>query len=107
MAALRFIIGLIITISIALIAVLNRDIISFTWSPLHNSIDLPIYALILAPMAIGFIFGGAVVWINSSKLRKEKRKQKKNIKMLEKEVANLKEDKFTPAAPAIIVKEKE
>lgn len=99
MAILRFLIGLIITITIALFAVLNRGEASFTWSPVHDSITLPIYIIILGSMAAGFIFGGAIVWLNAGKLRKEKRKQKKNIKMLEKEVERLKEDKYATQPP--------
>ncbi len=91
MAALRFIIGLVLTICIAMLAVLNRDMASFTWSPIHDSVTLPVYAIILASMAVGFIFGGVVVWLNHGKTRKERRKQKKNIKTLEKEVIRLKE----------------
>ncbi len=94
MAALRFIIGLVIAVFIALLAVLNRGDMEFTWSPIHNSITLPLYAVILSAMAFGFIIGGASVWLNYGKHRSEKRRQKKKIKSLEKEIAGFKEDEF-------------
>ena len=99
MAILRFIIGLIITIFIAAFAVLNREEVLLTWSPIHDPITLPIYAVALASMAIGFIIGGTIVWLNAGKVRKEKRKQKKNIKILEKELSRLKDGKFTATVP--------
>ncbi len=98
MAVLRFIIGLIITIFISLLAILNRSELDFTWSPVHDSITLPIYAVILSAMAFGFIIGGVIVWLNAGKLRKERRKQRKDIKLLEKEVTRLKlKDNLTPS----------
>ncbi len=93
MVILRFIIGFIITVSITIISVLNRNIISFTWSPVHENVQLPIYFIILVFFLIGFLFGGINVWINHSKIRKERRKQKKIIETLEKEIENLKKEK--------------
>lgn len=102
MAVLRFLFGIVITVCIAVFAVLNRDAISVTWNPFFDdsAVMLPIYVLVLASMAFGFILGGLLVWINASNLRKEKRRQKRDIKLLETEVGRLKEDKLTAGMPA-------
>lgn len=102
MAVLRFLFGIVITVCIAVFAVLNRDAISVTWNPFFDdsAVMLPIYVLVLASMAFGFILGGLLVWINASNLRKEKRRQKRDIKLLETEVGRLKEDKLTADMPA-------
>ncbi len=99
MAVIRWIIGLIITICIASMAVMNRHNVTLLWSPINDDLTLPLYAIILLSMAVGFIFGGILVWINTGKTRKEKRRQKKEIKLLEKEVSRLKENKFTTNPP--------
>ena len=104
MSILRWFVGFIITVCVAGFAAMNRDDISVIWHPLDSSsIMLPLYLVVLGSMAFGFIFGGAVVWMNGGKVRREKRKAKKEIKLLEKEVNRLKDDKFTPAAPAVDV----
>jgi uncharacterized integral membrane protein len=99
MAFLRAILGLMITALIAALAVMNREQINFTWSPLHDPLNMPFYAVLLFSMAFGFVFGGAVVWLNMSSLRRQKREQKKEIKTLEKEVEKLHEKQLnTPPA---------
>ena len=102
MAVIRFLFGFVLTVGIALFAVLNRDIIPVTWNPISDDsvLMLPVYVVILASMASGFIFGGCIVWLNMGGLRKVKRKQKRDIKRLEKEVGRLKEDKFQSGMPA-------
>tara|TARA_R110002072_G_scaffold77949_2_gene181202 strand:- start:44 stop:379 length:336 start_codon:yes stop_codon:yes gene_type:complete len=111
MAILRWVIGLLITIAISAFAVMNDEMVLITFSPVHEPISLPVYLIVLGFMAFGFIFGSIVTWLNGAKLRKTRRKQKKEIRILEKEVERLKEDKFAaqtpPAAdifPAIIAK---
>ncbi len=99
MAVIRWIIGLIITICIALIAIMNRHEVTFSWSPVNDNLTLPLYAIILSSMVVGFIFGGIMVWINSGKIRKERRKQKKEIKLLEKEITRLKENELNTSSP--------
>ena len=104
MSFLRWIIGFIITVCVAGFAAMNRDSISVIWHPLDaSSLMLPLYIVVLGSMGLGFIFGGAVVWMNGSKVRRDKRKQKKEIRLLEKEIGRLKDDKFTPSAPAVDV----
>lgn len=90
------------TVGIALFAVLNRDVIPVTWNPVSEDsvLMLPVYIVILVSMASGFIFGGSVVWLNMGGLRKVKRKQKRDIKRLEKEVGRLKEGKLSTGMPA-------
>ncbi len=100
MALLRFALGLVITVAIAVAAVLNRGDVAFTWNPAGDVVTLPLYAVALCAMAVGFIFGGAIVWLNMGKLRREKRRQAKEIKLLEREMKKLKEDHFSAAPPA-------
>lgn len=113
MVVIRFLFGLSITVCIAVFAVLNRDAISVIWNPFSDdsALMMPVYVLILASMAFGFVFGGLLVWMNAGGARKDKRKQKRDMKILEKEVGRLKEDKFqssgmpaTEIFPALPVK---
>lgn len=100
MAFLRWIAGFLIAIAIAGWAAFNRTPVEMIWSPVHDPVSMPLYLVGLAALAAGFIFGGAVVWINSAPLRREKRRQGKEIRILEKEIGTLKKEKSGESPPA-------
>lgn len=105
---IRSLIALILTAIIAIFAVMNREDVSVLWSPFHEEIVLPLYAVILGSLLAGFVVGGCVVWVNNSGLRKTRRQQKKKIKGLEKELTEAQmlhahdapPSDFFPALPA-------
>ncbi len=92
MAILRWFLGFLITVAVATVAVMNTGSVEITYSPVHEAINLPIYLILLLPMAFGFLFGGAVVWLNMGKLRRDRRQKKREIKILEKEVSRLQKE---------------
>lgn len=94
MSFIKSIFAFLLTILIAGFCIINAQSIEVSWSPIHDALSLPLYALILGALTFGFIIGAVSVWLNSSTLRKTKRQQKKQIKNLEKELA-----KTTPSAP--------
>jgi len=100
MFVIRGIIGLVLTLSLAGFAAMNTDPIEVFISPLHDPVDFPLYLVALVSVAVGFIAGGLMVWINTGGVRKDRRKKKKEIKILEKEVDALKDDKFSAQPPA-------
>ncbi|MGH1456072.1 MAG: LapA family protein [Alphaproteobacteria bacterium] len=100
MAIIRFLVGLVLTVLIAGFAVINRFDVTISWNPVSDPVILPFYVVLLGSLLVGFLFGGGLVWLNGSSVRREKRKQKREIKILEKEVERLKQDKFTQKPPA-------
>ena len=107
MSLIKSIFTTILTIIIAGFCIINAQSIDVSWSPFHDDITLPLYAIIIVSLLVGFLLGAGALWINSAHLRKEKRKQKKQIKTLEKELsknsANTNNQKppadFFPALP--------
>lgn len=99
MAFIRWIAGFVIAIAIAGWAVFNRAPVEVAWSPFHDPVSVPLYLVALTALAAGFIFGGAVVWINSAPLRREKRRQNKELRTLEKEIGVLKKEQADVAPP--------
>lgn len=75
-----------IAIVVVTICLMNIDPVSFSWSPFHSNIQIPYFAPVLAALGMGFVWGGFMVWINTSPIRKQVRDQKKKIKKLEKEI---------------------
>jgi len=100
MSFLRAIIALILTLVLAGFAALNTDLVEVVISPVNDPIAIPLYAIALGAVAFGFVCGAFMVWINTAPMRKDRRKKKKEIKILEKEVGKLKDDKFAPRQPA-------
>ncbi len=100
MFIIRGIIGLVLTLALAGFAAMNTDPVEVFISPIHDPVEYPIYLIALVSVAAGFIAGGLMVWINTGGVRKDRRKKKKEIKILEKEVDALKDDKFAPKPPA-------
>lgn len=107
MSFIRGIFGLALAVLVTAFAVFNRETVSLAWSPLHDPQDLPLYAVGLGMMAVGFVLGGVMVWLNQGTVRKTKRKQSKQIKSLEKELESINENiksgmpasDFFPALP--------
>ena len=99
MAIIRFIIGLVFTVLVASVAVMNRFSVDLVWSPVNDSISLPFYVVLLGALLVGFLFGGMLVWINGGSVRSEKRKQKREIKILEKEIH--KQNVSIPPQPSV------
>lgn len=99
---LRGILTLTVTIVITVVASLNLQNVDVFWNPIDTEhvLSVPLFAIILGSTLFGFIVGALMVWLNMSPLRKQKRSQKKEIKVLKKEVSQLKDDKFTAQPPA-------
>jgi hypothetical protein len=53
---------------------------------LHPELTMPIYALALGCMALGFFAGVISFWLNTTGQRKKSRKTKKELKLLQKEI---------------------
>jgi len=86
MALLKWIFALSFVAAAVAFAVANPQDIALTWSPLHDSLHLPLYAITLGFMGIGFLLGTIATWLGTAKIRKERRQYKKENKKLEKEL---------------------
>ncbi|MEZ5919351.1 MAG: LapA family protein [Alphaproteobacteria bacterium] len=87
MALLRWIAGFLLILCAGTFAVFNRTRVDVIWNPVEEPFSLPLYAVGLGALALGFLAGGVCVWVNMGSLRREKRRQKKDIKRLEKALA--------------------
>jgi len=100
MSLIKSIFTLILMLTIGGFCILNAQSINVTWSPLHDDITLPLYAIILGSLIVGFLLGACALWINRAYLRKEKRQQKKQIKTLEKELSKSSANTNTQKPPS-------
>lgn len=86
MAFLRWIIALPIVVGAVLFALAHPDNVSVTWSPFEPPVDLPLYFVALVFLGGGFLLGAFVAWLGMSNVRRDRRRQKKEIKRLEKDI---------------------
>ncbi|MEM9469639.1 MAG: LapA family protein [Pseudomonadota bacterium] len=88
-------------------SITNPEAVSVVWSPMHEKITLPLYAVLLSFMGIGFLLGAIMTWFGMGKLRKERRTLKKENKRLEKDLDKLnQEEKVTDPLLKQVAKEK-
>lgn len=98
MGIVRAIIGLLLAALFVAFAIANRHSVELFWNPAASAINIPLYIVVLGPLALGFLVGGFVTSFSSLKLRLEKSKQKRRITVLEKELDGLKSTTSTDLA---------
>jgi uncharacterized integral membrane protein len=73
----------------AAFAVANRTGITVSLDPLPFVFDTPIYVALMAAIFVGLIVGGISTWMAARPWRREARRSRRNIKLLEAEVDSL------------------
>lgn len=91
MSLIRAVFGFALAVFLTAFAVLNRQRVEVVFSPVHDSQEVPLYLIALCMLGIGFFAGAAAVWLNGGSLRRVKRRQRRTIKALEREIESLKQ----------------
>jgi uncharacterized integral membrane protein len=86
MAFIRWIIALPIIVGAVLFALAHPDPVMITWNPFQEPVELPLYFVVFAFLGIGFLLGAFMAWMGMSRVRSERRQQKKTIRQLEKDI---------------------
>jgi len=86
MQILKWIIALPLIIGAIFFAVANADIITVNLTPFDIALETPLYLICFLFLTGGFLLGTILTWASGSDVRRERRKQKKEIKKLEKEI---------------------
>ncbi|MGB4108188.1 MAG: LapA family protein [Alphaproteobacteria bacterium] len=100
MGFIRGIIGLAFAVLFAIFAVANRQDVEIVWHPVLPPVHAPLYVVALGLLALGFVLGGIMGWLNSVPVRWQKSRQARKIKKLEKQLGAVKETKV-PETPII------
>ena len=82
---LRGILSFLLTLAVVVFAISNRHEVALYWNPLVEiPFQIPLYLIALTFMATGFVLGALFSWMGESKVRRERRMQRREIKKLEK-----------------------
>jgi uncharacterized integral membrane protein len=69
-----------------LFAVSNREMVSVGLWPLPAFVELPLYLVVLGTLLLGFIMGQLVTWIGGWRRRREARRARDRVAILEQEL---------------------
>jgi lipopolysaccharide assembly protein A len=79
-----------VTVPVALVAVVfavsNLDKVPVGLWPFSDVLVMPLYLVVLGALALGFIAGELVAWINGGRWRREARRRQRRIESLEREL---------------------
>ena len=83
---IHWLVTLPLAIIIVLFAVSNRDGVIVTFWPIPLAIEAPLYLIVLLALAVGFLVGELVAWINGRHHRRHARRRARRIEELEREL---------------------
>jgi uncharacterized integral membrane protein len=89
---LSWLIGAPVTVVAVLFAVINRHNVLVDLWPLPWEVQLPLYLLVLAALAIGLVIGGVLVWLSGSSVRGRARKEGRRANAIAYEADQLREE---------------
>ena len=72
-------------------AVANRGPVTISVAPFPYSIDIPMWALAVGALAVGFLTGALVRWLLDHKVRSMARRGRRRTRALEQELARARE----------------
>lgn len=67
-------------------ALSNREPVLLGLWPLPFLVDLPLYLLVLMVLLAGFVIGAAATWIAGRRIRRELRRRRRRVEVLEREL---------------------
>ena len=74
---------------VAAFAVANRAPVSIDLDPLPFAFDVSLYAALMVAVLLGLLIGGVSAWMAGGRIRREARRLRKNSKLQESEIENL------------------
>jgi lipopolysaccharide assembly protein A len=84
----------VVALLVVVFAVSNRAMVTLTLFPLPAALDAPLYLVVIAAVALGFLGGALVAWLGAGKHRRDARLLRQRIERLQRDV-----NKSLPAAP--------
>ena len=97
MRRLAWIVTVPITIVVVVFAVSNRDFVTLNLWPFELTYSMPLFALVLICLVVGFLLGALIMWLSAGKTRGRAREAYYKASSLERDLAHLKR-KQTEAA---------
>ena len=91
MRVLAWAIAAAVALVVIAFAVANRGPVSISVEPFPYRLDIPIWALAVGALVVGFLTGAVVRWLLDHKLRRSARRGRRRARALEQELARARE----------------
>lgn len=85
---IRFLIGVPLVFLLLGFVMLNRQDTSIVYSPMHEPLTAPIMWIGMLFLCVGFLSGVILLWAEYGSVRQKSRAMAKQVKQLEKQLAN-------------------
>jgi uncharacterized integral membrane protein len=89
MRALSLLITLPLLVVIAVFSVVNRQAVTLNLWPLQETVELPLFVVVLCGTAIGLLAGAAIGWLSAGPARRRVREERARVRALEARLAEL------------------
>lgn len=80
-----------VAVIVVAFAVANRDPVTISVAPLPYMLDIPMWALAVGALVVGFLTGALVRWLLDHKVRSMARRGRRRTRALEQELARVRE----------------
>jgi uncharacterized integral membrane protein len=89
MRALSLLITLPLLVVIAVFSVVNRQAVSLNLWPLQETVELPLFVVVLTGVALGLLAGSAIGWLTAGPARRRAREERARVRALEARLAEV------------------
>ncbi|MCC6983068.1 MAG: LapA family protein [Bauldia sp.] len=101
----RYLVFLPVAVVVVILSVANRAPVSFSLDPFNPeepafSVQLPLYWLIFAVLAVGIVTGGLATWLGQTHWRRDARVRAAELARLRQEPGAMRADPTRPRLPA-------
>jgi uncharacterized integral membrane protein len=103
MKFLWWIVLALVALVLILFAVSNREPVAIELWPLPDRAELPLYLIVLGTLVIGFFAGQFVTWVGGWRWRREARRSRSRIAMLERELDAERLQRAEPRVPVAAI----
>ena len=89
---ISWILFIVIALAVSAFSIANRHDVGFSLDPLPFTVELPLFALLLAAAFIGLVLGSLATWMKGGKIRSENRHNRREIAALKGQNVKLSRD---------------
>lgn len=100
---LRLIPALILVLILIVFGLSNRDAVTLGFWPTDYAVVLPLSVAVLAAMAVSFLLGAAIVWLDHLGLRRRARRAEAEVRRLQAQLTQAEARRQPPIVPAMAV----
>jgi uncharacterized integral membrane protein len=90
-----------VALVLILFAVSNRESVSIELWPLPALVELPLYLVVLGTLLLGFFAGELVAWVRNRRWRREARRSRDRIAVLERELDAARAPRAVAGVPVV------